>query len=40
MKEDEAIFTYQNIPYQWIKNVNINLSYEDLNEFKADNNTL
>lgn len=40
MKEDEAIFTYQNIPYQWIKNVNINLSYEDLNEFKTDNNTL
>ena len=39
-KEDEAIFTYQNIPYQWIKNVNINLSYEDLNEFRTVNNTL
>lgn len=30
MKEDEAVFTYQNIPYQYIKKVNVNLTYNDL----------
>lgn len=30
MEEDEAVFTYNNIPYQYIKKVNINLSYQDL----------
>ena len=30
MEEDEAVFTYQNIPYQYIKKVNVNLTYNDL----------
>ena len=30
MKEDEAVFTYQNIPYQYIKKINVDLTYNDL----------
>jgi len=34
MEEDEAVFTYNNIPYQYIKKVNVNLTYEDLIKYK------
>lgn len=34
MTEDEAVFTYQNIPYQYIKKINIDLKYDDLIQYK------
>lgn len=30
MTEDEAVFTYQNIPHDYIKKLNIDLSYDEL----------
>lgn len=36
MEEDEAVFTYNNIPYQYIKKVNVNLSYDELIKYKEN----
>jgi len=34
MEENEAVFTYENIPYQYIKKVNVDLTYKDLIKYK------
>jgi len=36
MTEEEAVFTYRNIPYQYIKRMDIDLSYDDLINYRNE----